>query len=166
MSTLAALDEERFPFILRYDLSALEKASVDQIKAAKKSGRQDYPQAKPALAHMSTFIGVKELQRRKHNIEVLLRAPSLPIKKSLDGIPHSWPALPNTNSRSLLQALLKRAMTRCDILVDMKGRAMSEMDEISCWYSGIPEGPQLVRWLTLNRTLELQMEYLQSLPLG
>ncbi|CAH0001183.1 unnamed protein product [Clonostachys byssicola] len=165
MSTMAALSEERFPFVLKYDLTALKKASADQIKAAKKSGRQDYPQAKPTLAGMNTFVAVEELQRREHDVEVLLRAPSLLIKTSLDGIPHSWPALPNTNSRSLLQALLKRAMTRCDVLVDIEGRAMSEVDETSFWYIGIPEGPQMMRWLTSCYTLKYQEEYLRSLPL-
>ncbi|CAH0019537.1 unnamed protein product [Clonostachys rhizophaga] len=165
MSTLAALDEGHSPFVLRYDLSALEKASAGEIKAAKESGRQDYPQAKPVPVHTNTFVGVEELQRRDHDIEVLLRAPSLLIKNPHDGIPHSWPAFPNTNSRSLLQALLKRAMTRCDVLADMEGQAIFEMAGELFWFIGIPDGPQLVRGLTLSRTLKLQKEYLESLSL-
>ncbi|CAH0059703.1 unnamed protein product [Clonostachys solani] len=186
MSSLVAPDDGNSPFILTYDVSALEEPSPDQIEAAKRSGSDDYPRAKPELVVMKTFDGNDEMWRRDREIDVLLRAPALLIENSHDGTPHSWPVFPNTESKTLLQALLKRAMNRCDVLVDMEGRAMYELATPSSWYDYMPEpegatardlcyssattSPCNNQWvingvLMPGLTLKLQKEYLQTLPL-
>ncbi|CAI6098291.1 unnamed protein product [Clonostachys chloroleuca] len=183
MSIPVAPDEVNSPFLLKHDLNALEIASTYEIEEAKRLGRQDYPQSKPALVPMNTFLSVEEHQRRDHEIEVLLRAGSLLINEGPGGNPHSWPAFPNTNSKSLLQALLRRNMARCDVLAEMEARAMFEVAKPSGLCSCTLESEDAAlrhnsamsvscnNWMVIDsrlvpgHTLKIRTEYLQSLPL-
>ncbi|VUC22417.1 unnamed protein product [Clonostachys rosea] len=184
MSTPVAPDEGHSPFVLTYDLSDLE-VSVSGLNLDKEPGSQDSAQGKPDLTHMNSFVVLEKLRKRDNELEILLRAPYFLLERGPGATPPSWPAFPNKDSKSLLRSLLKRAIDRCGVLADMEGRAVVDVGKPSQWYDYMPESGgdtatthnnSYSAWMAMcateheikselvpKRTLELQMEYLESL---